>query len=150
MGGYRYWLGALLLLAGLGLGGVGCWLASQHITAAPPAREAYWAMTAAELARIQTHLLSTDPGIGILQAFSSEELPAQTLDITYNPGESKRTAVAILTRTQLLDDSVAGKRYRLELQRSSANAPWQIVWGGLQQRCYDGRGHTTWAAKTCV
>lgn len=96
-------------------------------------------------------LVSQDPRQLIYRLFAStDELPqSEILQIDYQGGENKTAAIAIFTKSGLLDDSVAGFRYYLELRRQP-NGQWQIVWAGVQHRCQPNRGHQTWSSQLCV
>ncbi|MDW8200708.1 MAG: hypothetical protein RML75_05790 [Cyanobacteriota bacterium SKYGB_h_bin112] len=96
-------------------------------------------------------LVNRDPRLLIYRLFASmDEFPqSETLQIDYQGGGSKMTAIAIFTKSGLPDDSVAGLRYYLELRRQS-NGQWQVVWAGVQSRCQPNRGHQTWSSQLCV
>ncbi len=57
-------------------------------------------------------------------------------------------AELLFTVEGLADDSVQGKRYRLEM--SWTGAGWQIESVGSQQRCWPGRGSQNWSNQPCV
>jgi hypothetical protein len=69
----------------------------------------------------------------------------QDIEIDY-PHDNK--AVVTLTQTGLLDDSVEGMRYRVEL--ISSGNKWKVIWIGEQYKCNPRRGgHTDWSTELC-
>jgi len=56
--------------------------------------------------------------------------------------------IVTLTKTGLLDDSVAGVRDRVEF--TSHPDGWELIWVGRQQKCYPGRGNTDWSTQLCL
>lgn len=72
------------------------------------------------------------------------ESQQQDIQVDY---PNKNKAVVTLTQTGLLDDSVAGIRYRAEFVAMGNN--WEMIWAGKQQKCYPGRGHTDWSTELC-
>lgn len=57
------------------------------------------------------------------------------------------TAVVLMTKEGLADDSVAAIRRRVEMQRSQNQ--WRVVWVGEQNKCARGRGSQVWTSKLC-
>jgi hypothetical protein len=57
-------------------------------------------------------------------------------------------AVVNMTQTGLADDSVMGVRYRLKFAKQDEQT-WQLVWVGVQQTCYPGRGSQEWTTNAC-
>jgi hypothetical protein len=55
--------------------------------------------------------------------------------------------VVLLTQTGLLDDSVEGRRYRLEFVPQGKQ--WSLKWVGVQNRCRVGRGSLEWGKENC-
>jgi hypothetical protein len=60
----------------------------------------------------------------------------------------KNSAVILHTEDGLADDSLAARRYRIEMTK--VNNKWQISWVGLQTKCWQGRGHQNWSGKVCM
>lgn len=84
----------------------------------------------------------------VLSLFGFSELresQQQDIQVDY-PCENQ--AVVTLTQTGLLDDSVAGMRYRVEFVASGNN--WEMIWAGKQHKCYPNRGHTDWSTELCL
>lgn len=73
------------------------------------------------------------------------ESQKQQIEVSY---PSADRAVVILTQTGLLDDSVAGLRYRAELV--SDGSSWRLSWVGRQQKCRARRGHQDWSPEPCI
>ncbi|MGL6133229.1 MAG: hypothetical protein ACRC1L_03450 [Prochlorococcaceae cyanobacterium] len=62
--------------------------------------------------------------------------------------EAETQTVVKLIQTGLPDDSVEGKRYRLDFVPAGEN--WQLEWVGNQQRCREGRGPQEWTTERCL
>jgi hypothetical protein len=62
--------------------------------------------------------------------------------------EAPDQVMVTVTAGGLLDDSVAGIRYRFDMQLQ--NGQWEIQRAGQQFRCQPGRGHQDWSDETCV
>ena len=62
-----------------------------------------------------------------------------------------KTAVVIITRSGLMDDSVNAERYRVSFKRvgKQANAGWQLVQYGAQYQCARGDKAGTWTKTLC-
>ena len=56
-------------------------------------------------------------------------------------------AEIIYTNLGIADDSLYGRRYRIELQNNQSQ--WEIVWVGLQTKCHQNRGHQDWSDGVC-
>lgn len=94
-----------------------------------------------------TDLMGENPKEIVLSLFGFSELvesQQQDIQVDY-PSENK--AVVTLTQTGLLDDSVAGMRYRVEFVAMGNS--WEMIWAGKQQKCYPNRGHTDWSMELC-
>ncbi|HIK46733.1 MAG TPA: hypothetical protein IGR64_17940 [Leptolyngbyaceae cyanobacterium M65_K2018_010] len=61
--------------------------------------------------------------------------------------QSNSQAVVALTQTGLLDDSVAGMRYRLEFVTEGSQ--WRLDWAGRQVKCQPNRGSQDWTTDLC-
>ena len=59
-----------------------------------------------------------------------------------------RDATVLVTAEGLMDDSVAGERYRL-VYRQNADGDWELEDAGVQVRCAPDRGHAGWSAAPC-
>ncbi|MCF2971912.1 hypothetical protein L1047_11970 [Synechococcus sp. Nb3U1] len=86
-------------------------------------------------------------GIQLLQRYRQEPEGRQgeSLHIRYLPDQN---AEMLITLEGLADDSVQGKRYRLEMAWTEAG--WQVETVGSQQRCWPGRGQQNWSPQPCV
>ena len=70
------------------------------------------------------------------------------VEVFYGPGvESPTEAMVTITEGGLLDDSVAGFRYRFDIVNQ--NGQWTITRAGRQFRCQPGRGHQDWSIELC-
>jgi WD40 repeat protein len=61
------------------------------------------------------------------------------------------TKVVTITQTNLADDSIRARRYRLEFAPygDADLGQWRIVWAGIQIQCQRDRGHQQWSGKSC-
>ncbi len=101
------------------------------------------------------YLTGNDPEDMVLKLFSyrvtkfpeseEEKLLQEEIEVEYPSSEE---AVVTFTQTGLLDDSVAGFRYRVELVAVGNN--WEIVWVGRQYKCRSGRGNPDWSKELCL
>ena len=66
-----------------------------------------------------------------------------------SPGEVRNFSEVSATLDGLLDDSVRGSRYIVELQRSES-AGWRIRAVDWAQQCQAGRGHQEFSPRPCV
>jgi len=95
-----------------------------------------------------TNLIGNDPKQLVLQHFDlPEKQDASKQEITAICTDSKQVIV-FLTKTELLDDSVAGIRYYAALV--PVEQGWRLAWAGRQQKCHPGRGHTDWSTELCL
>lgn len=105
------------------------------------------------LETIKSSQPGSDPRAIALEAFSGIESEGRLRELRVEYPQPN-LAVVIITQTGLLDDSIAGITYRVELISTSESAQtgkeWKIVWAGWQVKCYPGRGHQDWSTKECV
>lgn len=74
--------------------------------------------------------------------------PVQIEVLTGANVESPEAVMVTITEGGVLDDSVAGIRYRFDIRQS--NGQWEIRRAGQQVRCQVGRGHQDWSDVTCL
>ncbi len=90
-----------------------------------------------------------DPKAVAIQLFNTpyqgEGNPLEEISVAYLAGGK---AEIIHTISGLTDDSINGMRYRIELERNRRNE-WEIIWVGLQTKCWQNRGHQDWSDKLC-
>lgn len=112
-------------------------------------RSDYEAIPVAEIAKTNPNqTIVQDPKATVLDAFGLSELQeSQQQDIVVSCPEADLVIVT-LTKTGLLDDSVAGVRDRAEF--TSHPEGWELIWVGRQQKCYSGRGNTDWSTELCL
>ena len=62
-----------------------------------------------------------------------------------------KTAVVVITRSGLMDDSVSAERYRVSFKRENqqANAGWELVQYGVQYQCARGDKAGKWTKMLC-
>jgi hypothetical protein len=98
--------------------------------------------------------VNATPEAAALKAFGlqqSAERGAAEQEVDVNFIEPYR-AIVTLTQTDLGDDSIEDKRYRVEVVREgtpTGRNSWEIVWAGSQQRCQPGRGSQVWTTELC-
>jgi hypothetical protein len=66
-----------------------------------------------------------------------------------SPGEVRNFAEVVVTLEGLLDDSVRGARYTIELQEDQGGM-WRLRTAEWAQRCQRGRGHQEFSPKPCL
>ena len=90
-----------------------------------------------------------DPKAVAIQLFNTpdegEGKRSEEISVAYSTADS---AVIIHTILGMTDDSTNGMRYRLELERNRRNE-WEIIWVGLQTKCWQNRGHQDWSDGVC-
>ena len=119
-------------------------------TAAPADRRAY---SPIDLARLPPDVprRGDDPQAIAVAAFGvptqGEGLRQEVSADTRNPTR----AVVIVTQMNLPDDSLLGRRYRVEFVPEPGVQPlqWRMVWAGQQQVCRPGRGVQAWTVGRC-
>ena len=70
----------------------------------------------------------------------------------YYPSKSQpKTAVVVITRSGLMDDSVSAERYRISfaLKGKSSDLNWQWVQYGVQYQCVRGNKAGKWSKSLC-
>jgi hypothetical protein len=72
----------------------------------------------------------------------------QTIVRNYPSAESRSAATVLIAYENLLDDSVSGVKYKIDLKKNE-NGTWNIESVGKAVKCWEGRGHTDYSAKPC-
>jgi hypothetical protein len=101
-------------------------------------------------------LTGADPEAIALDAFGLTEGLAtdggegaeQTVETTIMGEE----AIVVITQMGLLDDSVQGMRYRVELEAmpDTDSTQWELISAGRQYVCWPGRGAQDWSSELCL
>ncbi|MBD2726398.1 hypothetical protein H6G96_08665 [Nostoc sp. FACHB-892] len=90
----------------------------------------------------------TIPKAVAVQLFSNleeqEGRKSEDISVAY---PTQNTSVIVHTTVGLADDSVSGKRNRIELRRNKNK--WEIVWVGRQYKCQPNRGYQDWSGSLC-
>ncbi|MDG2990142.1 hypothetical protein L3556_04210 [Candidatus Synechococcus calcipolaris G9] len=139
----------------------------QVLTTAPEAlenREDYDEINLEELPA-DGPLVGVDPEALAVAVFMPPVPPEEAREVrpvdtvmVVNPSRTDQaidqTVVVVLSRVGLLDDSVRGIRYRVELQPTSSTndsetPEWQMVWAGRQYLCQPMRGSQDWSSDLC-
>ena len=71
----------------------------------------------------------------------------------YYPSKSQpKTAVVVITRSGLMDDSVSAERYRISfaLKGKSSDLNWEWVQYGVQYQCLRGNKAGKWSKNLCL
>jgi hypothetical protein len=114
-------------------------------------RSDYQVISVADITKNNPNLNQTiveDPKATVLEAFGFSELQeSQKQEIEVSCPQPDQVIVT-LTKTGLLDDSVAGVRDRAEFTPHPQG--WELIWLGRQQKCYPERGNTDWSTKLCL
>ncbi|BAZ10265.1 hypothetical protein NIES4071_20800 [Calothrix sp. NIES-4071] len=77
-------------------------------------------------------------------AEEAEGRKSENVDVKY---PTRDTAVVVMTKEGLADDSVAAIRRRVEMRRVQNR--WQVTWVGEQNKCARGGGSQVWTSKLC-
>jgi len=105
------------------------------------------------LETINSSQQGSDPRAIALEAFGNIESEGGLREVRVEYPQPNLAIVTII-QTGVLDDSIAGIRYRVELlptvESAQTGKEWKIVWAGSQVKCYPGRGHQDWSTKECV
>jgi hypothetical protein len=113
----------------------------------PAARSGYQALNAKQFAA-DNKITTFNPKDIAVKLFSSDrESEGRKSDAISVEYPTRNTAVIVHTVVGLADDSVAAKRYRIEL--GIRQNKWEIIWVGRQSKCQPNRGHQNWAAGLC-
>ncbi|MEL7333885.1 MAG: hypothetical protein AAFN12_16685 [Cyanobacteria bacterium J06560_2] len=97
----------------------------------------------------ESDLTGSNPVDIALTAANARTTTPFDMEVLYGPGiESPTQAVITISQSGLLDDSVAGQRYRFDLSRQ--NNQWTMTRAGRQVRCQARRGHQNWSAEPCL
>ena len=83
--------------------------------------------------------------LGLSERIESE---AETVTIDYPQDD---LAIVTIVQTNLLDDSIAGIRYRVKFAPYGDRSQklWQVVWAGRQFKCYRARDRQDWSKDLC-
>ncbi len=92
-------------------------------------------------------LTGSDPKTLALKAFTPSQDASQSAQVEVTKPAGNTVAV-IITQLGLYDDSVAGIKYWVELNKTDRQ--WRIVWAGYQVKCQPARGHQDWSIENCV
>lgn len=57
-------------------------------------------------------------------------------------------SLLVLIHDNLMDDSVKGEKYLMELTR--LDSTWKVLSMKKNWKCYEGRGHTNWDTEFCL
>ncbi len=85
---------------------------------------------------------------------SSDEVDADydlAQSFVFSSKANPKTAVVVITRSGLMDDSVSAERYRISFKRENqqANAGWELVQYGVQYQCARGDKVGKWTKMLC-
>ncbi len=89
-----------------------------------------------------------DPVMVSLRFTGTFEGLTQSIERKNRSAEYPETTTVIITNEGLLDDSVMGEKYLLELKRTEHGA-WLVNFAGKVIKCRQGRGHHDYSKKPC-
>ncbi|TWH43111.1 hypothetical protein [Dulcicalothrix desertica] len=96
----------------------------------------------------QNQILNSNPNQVAVKLFADAEeaegRKSENVEVKY---PMRDTAVIVMTKEGLADDSVAAIRRRVEMQRSQNK--WRVVWVGEQNKCARGKVSQVWTSKLC-
>lgn len=122
-------------------------LVSVAATAQSSARSGYRVVNVKNFVT-QNQLSNSNPNQVAVKLFADTEeaegRKSENVEVNY---PTRDTAVVLMTKEGLADDSVAAIRRRVEMQRTQSK--WQVTWVGEQNKCARGRGSQTWTSKLC-
>ena len=116
----------------------------------------YWANQEQQIVQPATNQkrkhssIGTNPEAIALSGLGLKEIVEEKQEVETQYINDNLARVTI-TQTNLADDSVAAIRYLLEFAPYDADLDqkWQIVWGGEQFKCREGRGEQDWSSDLC-
>lgn len=97
----------------------------------------------------QNKLNNLNPNQTAVRLFSNQEEAdgrnSENVEVKYS---RSNTAVVLMSKEGLADDSVRAIRQRVEM-RQNQNGKWEVVWVGEQNKCQPSRGSQVWTSKLC-
>jgi len=101
-----------------------------------------------QMARENKEEWPADPVMVSLLFTGIPDSMTQTITRTYESAESRDSATVTITNEKLMDDSISGVRYKIDLKRNEIGT-WNIESVGKAVKCWEGRGHTDFSAESC-
>jgi hypothetical protein len=101
-----------------------------------------------QMARENNEEWASDPVMVSLLFTEAMDSKTQTIVRNYPSAESRSAATVLIAYENLLDDSVSGVKYKIDLKKNE-NGTWNIESVGKAVKCWEGRGHTDYSAKPC-
>ena len=102
-----------------------------------------------QMARDSNEEWASDPVMVSLLFVGAADSKTQTIARNYDNVESRNSATVIITNEKLMDDSVSGIKYKIDLKKNE-NGAWIIMNAGKAVKCWQGRGHRHYSAKPCT
>ncbi|OKH54600.1 hypothetical protein NIES2101_07280 [Calothrix sp. HK-06] len=122
-------------------------LVSVAATAQSSARSGYRVVDVKKFVA-QNQISTSNPNQVAVKLFAdtdeAEGRKSENVEVKY---PTRDTAVVVMTKEGLADDSVAAIRRRVEMQRSQNK--WRVVWVGEQNKCARGKVSQVWTNKLC-
>ena len=101
-----------------------------------------------QMARENNEEWASDPVMVSLLFTGAADSMTQTIERKYPSAESRSTATVTITNEKLMDDSISGVKYKVDLKKNE-NGTWNIEGVGKAFKCWEGRGHTDYSPEPC-
>lgn len=101
-----------------------------------------------QMARENNEEWASDPVMVSFLFVGAADSMTQTIVRNYPSAESRNSATVLITNDNLLDDSIRGIKYKVDLKKND-NGTWNIQGVGKAVKCWEGRGHTNFSAEPC-
>ncbi len=101
-----------------------------------------------QMARDNKEEWASDPVMVSLLFTGAADSMTQTIERNFPSAESRESATVVITNEKLMDDSISGVKYKVDL-KTNDNGTWNIQSVGKAVKCWQGRGHTDYSASPC-
>jgi hypothetical protein len=101
-----------------------------------------------QMARENNEEWVSDPVMVSLLFTGAADSMTQTIERKYPSAESRSTATVTITNEKLMDDSISGVKYKVDLKKNE-NGTWNILSVGKAIKCWKGRGHADYSSEPC-
>jgi len=101
-----------------------------------------------QMARENNEEWASDPVMVSFLFLGAADAMTQTIVRNYPSAESRDSATVVITNEKVMDDSISGVKYKVDLKKNE-NGTWNIESVGKAVKCWEGRGHTDFSASPC-
>jgi len=101
-----------------------------------------------QMARENNEEWASDPVMVSFLFVGATDSMTQTIVRNYPSAESRGSATVVITNEKLMDDSISGVKYKVDLKKNE-NGTWNIESVGKAVKCWERRGHTDYSASPC-